>query len=194
MKIGLFGGTFDPIHIGHLVLAETVCNDVGLDQIVFILSGNPPHKNQQYLSHSQLRLDMVKLAIKKNPLFEVSDIEVRNKKISYTIDTIQWFQNTPGWKGNFFYLLIGADSLLDIGTWKEPEKILNQIKTLVVSRPGYDMECVDEVFRRRVTFIDTPYIGISSSEIRQRVHTNRSIRYWVPREVESYIYNKGLYR
>ena len=193
MKIGLFGGTFDPIHFGHLIVAETVRSDFGLDRILFIPAAIPPHKIKTSLSPASLRLAMVKLALEKVPYFEASDIEIKRGGISYTVDTVRWFWESDDWEGNEFYLLIGSDSLLELGTWKDPDKILERIPILVMGRPGFDFEKAEKRFQKKIVPVEVPLIDISSSEIRRRVKERKSIRYWVPEKVEKYIKQKGLY-
>lgn len=194
MRTGLFGGTFDPIHTGHLFVAETVRNDFDLDRILFIPAAIPPNKVGLTFSPPEVRMKMTALAIEKNPHFQVSDIEVRMGGISYTIDTIRRLKASEAWQGDELFLLIGSDSLLDLRTWKDPEALLEEIQVLVVKRPGFELEMVDLAFRDRFELIQTPLVTISSTEIRERIQSGKSIRYWVPDVVEKYIHRKGLYR
>ena len=194
MRIGLFGGTFDPLHIGHLIIAETVHSDFSLDQIIFIPAAVSPHKVGKNLSPADIRLEMVRRTIDHCTHFNVSDVEIQNEKISYTVDTVRWFREAEQWHHDELYLLIGSDSFLELNTWKDPELILEQVHMLVVGRPGFEIQTVEERFRDNVTIIDGPLIDISSSEIRQRVQLGKSIRYWVPDCVEKIISQKGLYR
>ncbi len=193
MRIGLFGGTFDPIHFGHLITAETVRSDFGLDRILFIPAAIPPHKHKTSLSPAPLRLTMVKLALEKTPYFEVSDVEIKRGGVSYTVETVQWFQESDYWKENEFYLLIGVDSLLELGNWRYPDRILEKVPILVMERPGFDSEKAEKQFLEKIVPVKVPLIDISSSEIRRRVKEGKSIRYWVPEKVEKYIRQKGLY-
>ncbi len=193
MKIGLFGGTFDPIHFGHLIIAETVRSDFGLDRILFIPAAVSPHKAKTSLSPAPLRLTMVELALENTLYFEASDVEIKRGGFSYTVETVQWFQESDNWKGNEFYLLIGSDSLLELGTWKDPDKILGKIPILVMERPGFDSGKAEKQFQKRIVPVKVLFIDISSSEIRRRVKEGKSIRYWVPEKVEEYIRQKRLY-
>jgi len=193
MRIGLFGGTFDPIHIAHLIVAETVRSDFSLDRIFFIPAALPPHKGRKRLTPIRARLEMLHLAVEGQSGFFVSDVEMQRGEVSYTIDTVRWFQEREEWAGDDFYLILGGDSLLELGTWKDPEQILDTIPILVVRRPGFDMDRVEERFLKRVVFVNAPFVAISSTEIRQRVHEGKSIRYWVPDKVEAYIRREGLY-
>ena len=193
MRTGLFGGTFDPIHIGHLIIADTVRSDYPLDRILFIPAGIPPHKDNRRITPVNLRLEMVKAAVKPYLYFEVSDWEIRKKGAAYTIDTIRGLRASKTWGSDDLYFLMGADSLLELETWKNPDAILKEIPTLVVGRPDFDVKQAAPRFRERITFVPTPHIGISSTEIRQRVREGKSIRTWVPERVEAFIRQKGLY-
>jgi nicotinate-nucleotide adenylyltransferase len=194
MKTGLFGGTFDPIHNGHLIVAESVRSNCGLDRIVFIPSGCPPHKDPGSYSGPDIRLDMVNLAIRDYPQFEISTIELYKTESAYAIDTIRDLQNDGARADDSLHYIIGADSLLDLHTWRDPDDILQSIKTLVVPRPGFDPEKADKRFREQVSMVNTPLISISSTEIRRRVREGKSIQFWVPDTVRTYIEEKGLYR
>ncbi len=193
MKIGLFGGTFDPIHVGHLIIAETISSDFLLDRVFFIPAAVPPHKNGNSVSPTDRRLEMLKLAIEDHSRFTVSDAEIRRGGISYTVDTIQWFQKSASWKGGSFFLIIGSDSLYDIKNWKHPEEIFSNIHVLVIERPGFKREEIGEKYSEHVQWVSGPHMQISSTEIRKRVREKKSIRYWVPRKVEAYIHDKGMY-
>jgi nicotinate-nucleotide adenylyltransferase len=193
MKIGLFGGTFDPVHVGHLIIAETVSSDFHLDRVFFIPAAKPPHKNGNSVSPPDRRLEMLKLAIEDHSRFVVSDAEIQRGGISYTVDTIRWFQKSELWKGGSFFLIIGSDSLYDIRNWKHPEEILSSIHVLVIERPGFEREEIGERYSEQVQWVSVPKMQISSTEIRKRVCEKKSIQYWVPRKVETYIHDKGMY-
>lgn len=193
MRTGLFGGTFDPIHMGHIIIAETVRSDFPLDRILFIPVGIPPHKENTQITAARMRYRMVELAVNTYAYFDVSDCEIRKKDISYTIDTVRSLRSSETWGKDDFYLIIGMDSLLELDTWKKPEALLQEIDTILVGRPGFEMETVDQRFRQHVTVVQTPLVGISSTEIRRRVREGKSIRTWVPDAVATYIREKGLY-
>ncbi len=193
MRSGLLGGTFDPIHNGHLIVAEAVRSDFNLDRIFFIPAAVPPHKDSRELSPENHRLEMVHRAIMGNEHFKVSDFELKSCGISYTINTIKWFKQSSSYRNDQFFLIIGADSLLDFHTWKDPEEIFNTIKIIVMKRPGFDIDNVKSEFRNRVIVADVPMIEISSTNIRKRVREGKSIRYLVPEKVEEYIKMKRLY-
>jgi nicotinate-nucleotide adenylyltransferase len=194
MKTGILGGTFDPIHVGHLIIAEVVRSDFPLDRILFMPTANPPHKKDLKLTDKNIRLRMVELAICKSPYFVVLDEEIKRGGISYTIETIKQLKSLELWSEDELYLILGADSLIDLKTWKDPEDIIKSINILVVARPGYDIRKADERFRRHTIIIHSPLIDISSSEIRQRIKEDKSIHYLVPDKVEAFIQKEGLYR
>ncbi len=213
-RTGLFGGTFDPIHTGHLIVAEEIRERIGLDQIIFIPARIPPHKISVSISAESYRMDMVRLATKTNPHFVVEDVELRRQGFSYTIDTVKHFMNQQE-----VYLIMGHDSFVAIETWYEYEKLLSLCKIIVAFRPGApDIQWADfsPAVRKyypgrvckcangpvekekllsdwRICLIDIPGLNISASEIRQRIKTHRSIRYLVPAEVRDYIYKNKLY-
>lgn len=194
MRTGLFGGTFDPVHAAHLIAAERVRDEMDLDRIVLIPAGMPPHKSPEKISSGQDRLAMTRLAISGNPHFVCSDFEIRKQGISYTQQMIEWFRTNPPWERDTLFLIIGADSLLDIHTWHHPEAILEAVDILVMNRPGFDPAEVESTILERVSLVETPLIGLSSSEIRSRVRDGRSITYMVPEKVENYIIERKLYR
>ena len=194
MVIGLFGGTFDPVHMGHLIVMETIRSDFGLDRVVFIPTYVPPHKTHENLSPASDRLEMTRLAVQGHESFSVSDCEIRREGISFTRDTVEWFLRSPEHREDRFVLLMGGDSHRDMNTWKNPEWILEHIRILVVRRPGFEKTREPTLFSKNVLFAQTPEIGISSSEIRERVRAGKSVRFWVPKPVEHYIQQQGLYR
>jgi nicotinate-nucleotide adenylyltransferase len=193
MRIGIFGGTFNPPHYGHLIVAEFIREEVGLDKIIFIPCSIPPHKqNNEYLSQiasPEHRFEMVKLAITGNKFFEVSDIEINRGGVSYTIDTVNYFvSNFPEEK---FYLLIGADQFAEFHTWRKPDEIVQKVNLIVFNRPGFVIPKTE--FSKFATFITIPNIEISASTIRKRIRHGKSIKYLVPSAVEEYILANKLY-
>lgn len=188
------GGTFNPVHMGHLLLAETVRSDYPLDKILFMPAAIPPHKEQETLCSAELRLRMLELAVEPYPFLGVSDYEIQKGGVSYTIDTVRWLQSDSPYQADELFLIIGGDSLVELHTWRCPEDILNQIQTLVIARSGFDFEHVSSRYLEAVQMIETPLIDISSSQIRERVRSNRSIRFWVPDSVAGFILENGLYR
>lgn len=192
-RLGVLGGTFDPIHNGHLILAETLLEKLDLAQVLFLLSAHPPHKKSSAIASWQDRLRMIRLALKGNPRFQTSDIEIKRDGPSYTVETIEQLQ--ARYRQEFRVLfIVGADSILEIFTWHEPERLLATRSLVVVPRPGCDLNQLNQQVAKQVTLVQTPLIEISSSDIRQRVREGLSIRYLVPEEVAVYIYQHCLYR
>jgi nicotinate-nucleotide adenylyltransferase len=214
MNIGLFGGTFDPIHWGHLRSAEEVREAFTLDRVVFIPTSKPPHKRGQTTTESRDRLAMVRLAVARNPYFKVSTVEIRRAGVSYSIDTVRYFVNRHKGKDVFFFIL-GLDAFREIGTWKDFEQLFPLCNFIVTSRPGSRdsnplrgtsvavrrVFCYDfyrKMYRHRsgtsLEFLKLTDFAVSASGIRERVREGRSIRYLVPPAVEAYIRRRGLYR
>jgi nicotinate-nucleotide adenylyltransferase len=192
VKIGLLGGTFDPIHVAHLIVAEEARERLDLDKVIFVPSGIPPHKYHRKISDPGSRLEMTKLGIEGNGCFEFSDFEVTRESPSFTIETVSHFKQTLG-RGAELFLIVGADSILEISTWKEPRRLVSECQPVVVSRPGFDLTKLDPWLRCRARILDGILVGISSTGIRERVAAGRSIRYLVPPSVAAYIFQHGLY-
>ena len=197
-KIGLLGGTFDPIHIGHLLIAEDAREALGLDTVVFIPAGRPWLKANQSVTDPQHRLAMVGLAIGPNPHFQVSDIEVRRQGPTYTVDTLEQLQQDYSPNAEKF-LILGMDSLNDLARWRSPERLFDLCVVVGVSRPGQEeididkLESIAEGASGKIVLISGPSVGISGTNIRDRVVHGKSIKYRVPVDVESYILEHGLY-
>ena len=199
MKIGIMGGTFNPIHLGHLVLSEYIRDEMGLDKIIFIPTGNPPHKDSSKIISGVHRKAMVELSIEDNPYFTLSDIELERTEKSYTIDTI--YELKKIYKDDSLIMIIGADSLMDIERWREPSKLLNAIDIIVADRVLRDEEdVVEEIARLNlkysvdIRYFHTPLIEISSTQIRDRSNNDKSIKYLVKKEVYNYILENNLYK
>jgi nicotinate-nucleotide adenylyltransferase len=192
MRIGVFGGTFNPPHTGHLIVAETARESLGLDKVLFVPCSLPPHKATRSLVDADRRLEMVRLATAGNPSFEVSDLEIQRGGKSYTVDTLRAL--TPLYPRAHLYLLIGIDNLLELHTWREPEEIFTLSEVIAINRPGFDSSSVRKDYLRRVTFLRSPNIDISSSEIRRKAKLGKSIKYLVPSAVEAYILKHGAYK
>jgi nicotinate-nucleotide adenylyltransferase len=196
MRLGLYGGTFDPIHLGHLILAEQCREACTLDRVWLVVAGSPPHKpgGRTAVGH---RLEMVRIAIAGHPAFAASDIEAKRPGPHYSVETLEAVRRDHPDDELFF--LIGADSLADLPSWREPERIARLATIVVVNRPG-----IEEVDRDRLpdfgpgsrplAWVSIPPVGIASSDLRRRLAEGRSIRYMVPRGVEAYIEAHGLYR
>lgn len=192
MEIGIFGGAFNPPHIAHLIAAQSVLEQLRLDRIVFVPAADPPHRSDLTRIDADHRLEMTRLAIAGNPSFDVSDIELQRSGRSYTIETIIAFQALhPRAK---LHLLIGSDNLAEFHTWKSPEEIIARCELVVFARPGFDQRESKNDFARSASLVSIPQLGISATEIRRRVKLGKTIRYLVPKEVENYILQNGLYR
>jgi nicotinate-nucleotide adenylyltransferase len=192
MRLGLYGGTFDPIHLGHLILAETCREACGLDQVWFVVAGAPPHKPGSRTDAAH-RLEMARLAVAGNPAFEVSEVETSRPGPHYSVETLEAIARDRPDDELFF--LIGADSLVDLPHWREPEAILKLASLIVANRPGFEPPPIAVAGDARpIQHVTIPPIGIASNEIRRKLLEGRSIRYQVPRAVEAYIDAHRLYR
>ncbi len=197
--LGLIGGTFNPIHYGHLLAAEYSRYELGLDKVVFIPAARPPHKEGQEILEARIRYQMVEMAIQGNSGFAISDHELGRPGPSYTIDTIKYFEQV--YPGKTIYFIMGADSLLLMDTWKDVKTLASSGNFIVVTRPGYNVDWnkapLSELPRdleKRLVFLEIPGMDISSSEIRKRLQKNKSIKYMLPDSVEGFIIERGLYR
>ncbi len=201
VRVGVFGGTFDPIHSGHLLLAEFCREQADLDQILFVPAAVSPHKIGSNPVSATDRMAMVELAISGNPSFAVCDLEIGRGGISYTVDSLQTLKDDDPARELFF--LMGADSLVDFPQWREPQRICELATILVVARPGWQQPSL-QVLREFVDdatwqthpprIVRSPQVDIRSREIRLRVSDGRSIRYQTTRAVEQYIRSHELYR
>lgn len=189
MRIGILGGTFNPIHMGHLILAEEAYFQLKLDKLIFVPTLIPPHKNVEPNINPQDRLKMVQLAIEENPSFEVSTFEIDSKNKSYSIDTLKEFKNLYG-KAAQLYFITGSDSLKDLFSWKDVNDIFRISKFIVANRPGFPFKNIPKEVE---TVVITP-IEISSQDIRKRLKEGRSIRYLVSEKVRRYIIDHNLYK
>jgi len=187
-KIGIFGGTFDPIHYGHLIIAERAREQFNLDFVIFIPCGIPPHKKKVYALPED-RLNMVKVAIENNPFFKVSDIEIFKKEVSYTYNTLKELKKKmPDYE---ILMIIGEDSLYDIPNWYKASELVKEVIFLVAKRsenPKFNIN-----FPINYKIVDSPFIDISSSYIRSCIFENKTIKYLIPDKVIEYIRNKGVY-
>ncbi len=191
-KIGILGGTFDPIHLGHLVLAEQVKEKLKLDQVIFIPCFRSPHKTRQKLSPAKDRFHMTQLALEGNSGFLVSDIELKRKGLSYTVDTLRQLKET--YPNSQMYFLTGSDVVHEFDAWKDPKQIYKLAKVVIATRPGFDEFDRRSRFAKKSIVVPITGIDVSSSEIRRRVKKGKSIRYLVHSGVENYIKKKNLYR
>ncbi|MEK6727582.1 MAG: nicotinate-nucleotide adenylyltransferase [Candidatus Omnitrophota bacterium] len=188
MKIGILGGTFNPVHIGHLILAEEAREKLGLDKVIFVPTFLPPHKDNSGIALATDRLSMIKLAIKTNKYFVVSDTEIKRNGRSYTIDTIKEFKER--FRTDDLYFIIGSDLLKYLDEWKDLNEIIKLVRFIVATRPGFPLEKIP-------SYIDTlpiRAVDISAFEIRECVKENKSFHYLVPEGVFNYINKRGLYK
>ena len=190
MTTGILGGTFDPPHNGHLVVAEFARAELGLNKVLFLPAASPPHKTQDVVSPAAHRLEMVRLAVSGNAGFVVDDREIQRGGVSYTVDTLE--ELTSEGRFGALVLLIGEDNMRDFSTWKNPSRISTLSRIVVMTRPGFALE-EETRSRYQMTVCSVPEIGISARDIRRRVSEGRSIRYLVPEPVASYIAEHGLY-
>ena len=184
------GGTFDPVHIAHLIIAELAVEELKLDKLLFIPAWTAPHKidKKETVERARHRYEMLKLATRNNSKFDVSDIELGREGTSYTIDTIE--QIYAGYAGKAeLFMLIGSDNYLTFNTWRAPDKIHELATVVVYNRPGSRIEEVEPPF----LLLKGPEMGITSTWIRDRISRNESVHYFLPEEVEKYIYEQKLY-
>jgi nicotinate-nucleotide adenylyltransferase len=183
MKIGILGGTFDPVHIGHLRLAEEAWELLGLDKVLLVLSANPPHKTDRILTPFSARWKLLNLACHHNPHLVPCDLELHRPGPSFTIDTLHQIQHEHGSQTELF-LLVGSDAVCEIHTWKSYLSILTLARLVVVRRAGFNSDEIDPTVREHCLFLEAPLLDISSSQIRNLLQQGRSIRYLVPEAVE----------
>ncbi|MFZ3131418.1 MAG: nicotinate-nucleotide adenylyltransferase [Desulfosporosinus sp.] len=197
-RLGIMGGTFDPIHYGHLVAAEMARTKFNLNKVLFIPSGTPPHKDRSDITAAGLRFEMVERAIQDNPAFDISALELGRKGPSYTVDTLRVLHRT--WPEHKLYFITGSDALRQIFSWREVEEILMMTEFIGAARPGFDAsdfllqvqkECPET--QGRIHYIEVPALAISSTDIRARVKRGQPIRYLLPEPVRLYIQQHGLY-
>jgi len=193
MKICLFGGTFDPPHLGHLLIAQTVCESEDFDKIIFIPAFNPPNKDLDNITSVSIRLEMLESAISDNSRFEISQMEIQRGGISYSLDTISEFKYEYQLTKNNLYYLIGSDTLAQFDSWKEPKTIVNECSVLVAVRPGFNPSNIPNWVLPNIQFANIPRFEISSSNIRQRWKENKTIRYMVTLPVWKIINKYNLY-
>lgn len=195
-RIGIFGGTFDPIHTGHLIMAENVKEQVHLDTVLFVPSGNPPLKDNSGVSPAEVRAEMVRLAISSNSSFGISEVEMNAPagEKTYTVNTLLKLREEYSAEQVKFYLIIGMDQLIDLHKWKDPGKLFMLSEVVVINRPGYLIQQVENDYGRQCIYVPVPNIDISSTDIRFRIQEKRSIRYLVPYAVEEFIKENQLYK
>ncbi len=187
MKTGIFGGTFDPVHIGHLIVAQDAWAALGLDRVLFIPAAVPPHKRGRVIASPEQRLEMLRAATADDPRFEVSDIELRRPGPSYTADTVRALREQD--PEDELFLLLGIDQYREFHTWREPEVIARLARLVVLSRGGEEATPTDPAH----LVLDVTRIDISATEIRRRAAAGEPVRYLVPGEVEGIMRREGVY-
>ncbi|AWI06662.1 nicotinate-nucleotide adenylyltransferase [Clostridium drakei] len=199
MKKAIFGGTFDPIHNGHLHIAYEALYKLNLDKIIFMPSGNPPHKLNKNITEAFLRYEMVKTAIRNEDNFDVSDYEINRDNLSYTYQTLEYFTNLE--KETKWYFITGVDCLMDIENWKNAEEILNLCTFVVFNRTGYSIESVlkkkisiEKKCNNKIVFLDIPLLEISSTNIRKHIKEGRKVGHLMPESVCYIIEQLKLYK
>ena len=193
MNICLLGGTFDPPHLGHLIIAQTIFEAENFDQIVFVPAYQPPHKNGMKISPVDQRLEMLNIAIKENPNFIMSDLEIERKGLSYSIDTIMEYKKQNNLNSNELFYLMGSDSLRQFKKWKNPKMIIDESRVIVAIRPGFRPSDIPNWILAKIQFASIPRIEISSTTIRERWVNDKTIRYMVTESVWQYINKNKLY-
>ncbi len=194
MKVCLFGGTFDPPHNAHFIIAEAIRESLDLNKIVFIPAYRPPHKFEiKPVTPVEHRIAMLKLCIDDIPQFEYSDIEILRGGVSYTIETIREMKKEKNISTGELHFLIGSDSLAEFKSWKDWENILDESQVIVARRPRFEKSDIDPDILERVMFLNLPRMEISSSEIRARFDSDRMTRFYVPSAVREYIESNQLY-
>jgi len=201
MRLGIYGGTFDPVHYGHLLLAESAREQLRLDEVWFMPAAVPPHKRERELTAAKQRVEMLELAIAGNPAFRLSKLELDRGGVSYTVDTLRTVKSQQ--PEAELFLLMGADSLRDLVTWREPAEICRLATPAVVRRggqPALDFSVLAGIVSAErlreiaATEVDISAVDFSSSDLRERAATGRSLRYRTPRAVEMYIQAQKLYQ
>jgi len=198
MNIGVLGGTFDPIHNGHILITEEVRAQLKIDEVIFIPAGQPQLRLSDPVATTEDRVQMVRLAIAGKPYFVLSTIEIEQAGPSYTVDTIAELRGQLG-TGDELYFVLGWDSLVELPQWKEPQRLIEMCRLVAVPRPGYarpDIEALETNIlglSQRVVLLDRPLIGVSATVIRERVARGLPIKHLVPEPVDRYIRGQGLY-
>jgi nicotinate-nucleotide adenylyltransferase len=201
MRIGVFGGTFDPVHLGHLIIAEQAREQAQLDEVLFVPAAQPPHKIDEAITPFERRVEMLALAIAGHPSFRIDTLERDRPGPSYTADTLaELHARQPD---DTLALLVGSDVLPDFAKWRDPGRILELAELIVAERRGSAVWSAERLRQElalpvesplRLRLIDVPLTVLASTDVRERVRTGRSVRYLVPRAVEEYIRGRGLYR
>lgn len=188
-RLGVFGGSFDPVHVGHLIMAQEALSKLRLDRVLFVPAARPAHKRSRTLASAAHRVAMLRLAVRGVPQFQVSTLEVERGGVSFTVDTLERLARDA----RDLYFVMGQDSLDDFPTWRDPERIARLARLAVVPRGDGRLPRIRPELRGRVSLLDPPRIGISSSEIRRRLKRGLPVRWWMPDASLRYAIEKGLY-
>ncbi len=198
-RYGMMGGTFNPIHLAHLYIAYEAKETLNLDKVIFMVAGNPPHKKESSAIDSNYRYDMVKMAIKDYPDFEISDYEIQKQGYSYTYETLKYLKGDEG--GVELFFIAGADSLMDIEKWKNPELVLSNCTFVAFNRGEYNKETLEEQkkklqdkYNSNIILLDISNLDISSSMIRERIIKGKRVDFFIPEKVMKYIEQNKLYK
>lgn len=200
-RVGIMGGTFDPIHLGHLVTAEAARSEFNMNKVVFVPSGQPPHKKGLEISNKEHRYIMTVLATSANPYFEVSRTEIDRPGESYAIDTVRYIRSKQQ-PDSELYFITGADAIMEIVTWKEVEELFEKCTFIAATRPGFNLSEMKSKLLKKLTHnhlakiipLEVPAMAISSTDIRERVKDKRTIKYLLPESVENFIQKNDLYQ
>lgn len=198
-KVGIMGGTFNPIHNGHLFLAEHAYEEAGLDYVLFMPTMNPPHKSEMNIESAEHRINMVSLAISDNQHFRLSDVELQRPGMTYTSDTLEILKEME--PDTEFYYIVGGDSLMMMDRWMKPQTVFDLSIIVAGARKYHETKVLknqarllESTYNGKVLLLDMPIMDISSEKIRKRVLDSKSIKYYVPDKVINYIHNNNLYR
>ena len=194
MKICIFGGTFDPPHLGHLLIAQTICEAEEFDKIIFVPALKNPLKSKEIASSIENRLKMLEIAVEGNPHFDISDNEIKRGGYSYSIDTIRYIKKEHNLKRDELYFLIGSDILKSFHNWREPSKILEECQVIVALRPGFKPSSVPNWILSEIQFANIPRFELSATQIRKRWKEDKTIRYMVTQPVWEFINKNSLYQ
>jgi nicotinate-nucleotide adenylyltransferase len=193
MKTCIFGGTFDPPHIGHLLIAQTVFESENFERLIFVPANISPTKKDETSSSTKTRLKMLEISLINNTNFEISDIEIKREGISYTVDTLEEFVSSSNLDKKDLFFLMGSDTLRNFHTWKDPERIMELCNIIVAIRPGFTPSDIPQWILDNVRFANIPRFEVSSTIIKARWREGKTIRYMVPKEVWEYINENELY-
>ena len=194
----IFGGTFDPIHNGHLHIAYEALNFLNLDRLIFMPSGNPPHKLKVDKTDAFIRLEFIKMATRGEKFFQVSDYEINRNEVNYTYKTLEYFNALE--PDTEWYFITGVDCLMELDSWKKVESILSSCKLVVFNRPGYEINeimkqknKVEGIYNKEIIFMDLPLLDISSSNIKKKIREGKNVNYLMPQGVYNTVLELGLY-